>query len=271
MNRGLLAKALRESWPGTLLFGAGLALVEAILAFVLPRFQDQISILWSQVPFIQYLFQALLGADVGGRLGTEVLTCIAWLHPAVLALVWGHATVHCTRVPAGEVDRGTVDVLLGMPLSRWQIYRTEAVLWLASGIAILLMGAAGNILGSLAVAGVLRPDPRRLAGVIANLFGLYFAVGGLAWLVSALSDRRGWAMGVVFAFVLGSFLLNYLAHFWSLADHLSFLSVLHYYRPLPIFRDGAWPVRDIAVLFASGTTLWTAGGLIFARRNLSTL
>jgi len=45
--------------------------------------------------------------------------------------------------------------------------------------------------------------------VMANFFGVYLAVGGIAFLVSALSDRRGRAMAVVFAIVLASFLLNF--------------------------------------------------------------
>ena len=271
MNRGCFAKALRETWPATLLFGVGLALAEAVLEYALLRFQDQISALWSQLGILQDAFRALLGADLGGRLGPEILSSIAWVHPAVLALVWAHAIAYSTRVPAGEVDRGTIDVLLGMPVSRWQLYRTETLLWVASGIVVLLMGAAGNALGSLAAARGVRPDPWRIAIVLVNLFCLYLAVGGLAWTASALNDRRGRAIGIVFAFLLGSFLLNYLAQFWTLADRLSFLGVLRYYRPLPILRDGTWPVGDMMVLVACGAVLWMMGGIIFSRRDLCTL
>jgi ABC-2 type transport system permease protein len=271
MNRGLLAKALRESWAATFFLAVGLALTEAMLAFALLKFQDQFSVLWSQLPFAQIMLRALLGADVSGGIGPEIFASIAWAHPVVLALLWAHAIIYCTRVPTGEVDRGTIDVLLGLPVSRWQLYRTESFLWLVSGVAVLLMGVAGNVLGNSLVTGRLRDDPFRLAIVIANLFCLYLAVGGLAWLVSALSSRRGRAMGVALAFVLGWFLLNYLAQLWSVADRLSFLSVLHYYRPLPILRDGTWPVRDMIVLLVSGAALWTAGGFVFARRDLSTL
>jgi ABC-2 type transport system permease protein len=271
MNRGLLAKAWHESWRTTLLIGLGLAIVEALLAYALLGFQDQMSALLSQLAFVQRIFRALLGANLSGRLGPEVLDSMAWVHPVVLALVWAHAILYCTRVPAGEVDRGTIDVLLGLPVSRWQLYCTESVVWILSGIAILFVSAAGNVLGNLFAQGGPRADPWRLAAVIVNLFCLYWAVGGLTWLVSALSDRRGKAMAVVFAFVVGSFLVNFLAQFWSPADRLSFLSVLQYYNPLPIIRDGLWPVRDMIGLLIAGGVLWTAGGLVFARRNLATL
>jgi ABC-2 type transport system permease protein len=193
------------------------------------------------------------------------------MHPAALALIWGHAIMYCTRVPAGEVDRGTIDVLLGLPVSRWQLYLAETVVWMASGTVILLLGVAGNVLGNQVAQGSLGAEPGRLVIVNVNLLCQYLAVGGVAWLVSALSDRRGRAIGTVFAFCLGEFLLNYIAQFWSVADRLSFLSVLHYYRPLAVLRDGTWPVRDMIVLLASGAALWTAGGIVFARRDLATV
>jgi len=31
-----------------------------------------------------------------------------------LALTWAHALLCCTRVPAGDVDRGTADILFGL-------------------------------------------------------------------------------------------------------------------------------------------------------------
>jgi ABC-2 type transport system permease protein len=271
MNWGLTTKALRESWPGTLMFGASLALVEALLAYSLLNLQTQIAAILSQVRFLRIVFQALFGAEAAGGLGPEMVSSIPWMHPAALALIWGHAIMYCTRVPAGEVDRGTIDVLLGLPVSRWQLYLAETVVWALSGTVILLLGVAGNVLGNQVAQGSLGSDPGHLVIVLVNLLCLYLAVGGVAWLVSALSDRRGRAIGTVFAFCLGEFLLNYLAQFWSVADRLSFLSVLHYYRPLAILRDGTWPVRDITVLLASAAALWTAGGVVFARRDLATV
>ena len=138
-------------------------------------------------------------------------------------------------------------------------------------MVVLLLGAAGNMLGSWMLSGKAQIGPRRLALVIGNLYCLYVAVGGAAWFVSALSDRRGRAVGVIFAFVLGSFLLDFLARFWSLAEQIAFLSLLHYYQPLLVLRDGTWLLHEMSVLLAFAAATWTAGGFIFARRDLSTL
>jgi hypothetical protein len=51
--------------------------------------------------------------------------------------------------------------------------------------------------------------------VMTNLMAVYFAVGAFSFLVSALSDRRNRAIGVIFAVLLFSFLINFVAQFWD--------------------------------------------------------
>src|SRR6185503_6888084 len=114
------------------------------------------------------------------------------------------------------------------------------------------------------------PQLHPLLIVLANLFCLYFAAGGLAWFVSALSDRRGRAITIVFLLLLALFLLNYLAQFWHPLEKFVFLSPLHYHKPVTILASGAWPWKDMAVLLSTGGILWLCGGLIFARRDLCT-
>jgi len=268
MNRGLLGKALRETVPVTLLFGAAVFLVELALAYVLPAFQEQFSDTLLELPFVRNAVGAMLGTQVGESLGTEAFHSIGWVHPAVLALLWAHAIVVCTRVPAGEVDRGSVDFLLGLPVSRWEIHATETIVWLGSGLAVVAAVAAGNALASSALAPALRPPPEPRWIAAANLFGLYLTAGAFAWFVSSLSDRRGRAITLAFVVLLASFLLRYLAQFWEPARGLSPLSLLHYYKPLAILRDAAWPTGDLAVLGLAATALWGSAAALFLRRDL---
>lgn len=271
MNRGLLIRALRESWPATLVLGLVLLGVEAALAFVLPKFGSQISEQWLQFDFARGLLQAMLGTEIGDRIGPQMFQSIAWVHPVALALTWAHAVVSCTRVPAGEVDRGTADVLLGLPVSRWEVFLSETLVWLVCGAAILAAALAGNLLGALGLPVGQRPQLPRLLIVLTNLFCLYVAVGGLAWLVSSFSDRRGRALTILFLVLLALFLLNYLAQFWQPLERMVFLSPLHYHRPVRALGNGFWPWKDIGVLLGAGATMWAAAGAVFARRDLCTV
>jgi ABC-2 type transport system permease protein len=271
MNRGLIIRAFRELWGTTVILGLVLMGFEAALAYVMSKFSAQITQQWLQMDFARGIMQAMLGTEIRDRIGPELFQSMAWVHPVVLSLVWAHALVCCTRVPAGEVDRGTADVLLGLPVSRWELFLSETFVWLTCGAVVLAAGLAGNVLGSLPLPSGDRPPFARLALVLLNLFFLYGAVGGLAWLVSSLSNRRGRAMTVVFLILLALFLLNYLAQFWSPLESFVFLGPLHYLRPVNILATGACPCRDLAVLAGAGGALWLLGGVIFARRDLCTV
>jgi hypothetical protein len=137
-----MIRALREMWPTTLIIAALLAAVEAMLAFVLQKFGAQMSEQWLQMDFARGILQAMLGTEIGNRIGPQMFQSIAWVHPVPLALSWAHAIIACTRVPAGEVDRGTIDVWLALPVSRWEMFFSETFVWLLCGVAILAAALA---------------------------------------------------------------------------------------------------------------------------------
>ncbi len=266
-----MVKSLREAWIATMLFALALMGIEAMLAYVMPTFFDEITGQLFQVKIIQTAMRALLGTELGDTFGPTTLSAMAWTHPVVLTIVWAHAIIFCTRVPAGEIDRGTIDVLFGLPVSRWSVYRCESVVFLVTGLIVISMGLLGSVLGSLSIEPDRRPEPARLLVIVVNLLCLYLAVGGLAFLVSSLANHRGRAVGVVFAILLASFLLNFLAQLWQPAEKLSFLSVLNYYQPLVVLRQVGWPTMDLAVLTGLAAILWIIGGLCFARRDICTV
>lgn len=268
MNRGLIVKALRETWSATLLFGAALLVIETAMSFALPRFAAQLSEQWMQLKFLQGIIKAMVGADLAGGLGPEIFAAIPWVHPVVLAVVWAHAIVFCTRVPAGEVDRGTADVLYSLPVSRWELHLSETAAWVGSALVVLLLAIAGNALGNRMAGAVWNVG--RVGIVVVNLLAMYLVVGSFAWLMAAASDRRGRAMAVAFVVVVASFLLNYLAQFWTLLEHIAWMSLLRYYRPLVALKEGTWPVRDVLVLGVLAVGLWVAAGAVSARRDLTT-
>ncbi len=213
--RGLLLKIFHEvRWP-VLLFGLGLSFVMALLTMLLPKVLGDIHRVFERMAFIKPLITALLGVDPGDRMTATMSQAFLWVHPTVLTLLWTHEVMYCTRMPAGEIDRGTADFLLGLPVSRWKLFCSETLGWIASGLFILTCGYSGHLLASIFVQPEMRPPVLVTLFVMINLFAIYLAVGGFAFLVSSFSDRRGRAMGVVFAVLLASFLLNFLAQFWD--------------------------------------------------------
>jgi ABC-2 type transport system permease protein len=270
MNRGLLWKSWREAWPPTLGIGVALFLIEGVLAFALPKLQDQIAGPLERLPFLQNVIAAMIGSDASQGLGPAMFGAIPWVHPVVLALAWAHALVLCTRVPAGEVDRGTIDVLLALPVSRMQVFVVESVVALAAGALLVAAALAGNAIGARLGGNVLHMELGRVALAATSFFLLNVAVGAFALLMSALSDRRGRAMAAAIIVVLASFLLNYLAQFWGPAKSIESLSALQYHRPLVALQTGALAWRDAATLLGAAALFWIVAAIVFARRDLAT-
>ncbi|MGD2110499.1 MAG: ABC transporter permease subunit [Phycisphaerae bacterium] len=271
MNRGLINKSIREVWGATLLCGCGIMVFEMLLGFILRSFLVENIEQWYQVEFIQKIIQALLGAEIAENIGVEMLRTVAWVHPIILAMLWGYEIAICTRVPAGEVDRGTVDVLFGLPVSRWRIYVSESLVWAVGGVVVIGMGWLGSMLEGLSGPSEARLGAGQVLMIAANLYCLFLAVGALALLISSLSERRGRAVAVAFGIVLASFFLSFLAQFWEPAKALSFMTVLNYYQPMVVLRQAVWPVKDMAALLGFAIVLWTAGGCFFARRDICTV
>jgi len=193
-----------------------------------------------------------------------------WAHPVGLAVIAAHTIVACTRVPAAEIDHGTIDILLALPVSRWEVHRAEAAAWSASALVVVLCGAAGNRIGNQLI-----PVEQRLAAttrlyVVVNLYAFALALGSITWIVAALSDRRGRALAGAFAIFIGSMLVSYLAQFVALAKYLSIASILRYFQPIMIHQRGTWPVVHLVVLCAIAVVGWMLAGWIFARRDLPT-
>jgi ABC-type transport system involved in multi-copper enzyme maturation permease subunit len=271
MSPGLLRKSLRELLPATLFFGALLFAVEVVLAYVIPVFHDQLPAGGMQLRLVQTVLRAVLGTEAAAQVGPELLVAIPWVHPVVLAIAWGQAIVCATRLPAGELDRGTIDILVSFPVSRWQIFSAEVLAWSASSGVVILCAALGHSLGHSLAPSAADIAPERLVAVIANLGCLHLGVGGLVAVIASWSDRRGKAMTAAFALAVVMFLVNYLAQLWEPARRVWPISFLKYYRPLETLRTGHWAWGDMGILCAAAVALWVAAGVRFARRDLCTV
>jgi len=270
MNIGLVLRSIREIRGATVAFASGLFVFELLLALILPTFQKEFSERFMQVEFLQRIVAALLGAEMGTVVGSTALAMLGWVHPFVLALVWAHAIVVCTRFPAGELERGTLDVLLSLPVSRAAIYLAESIGFLLMSLVVVSAGLFGNLVGAWMSGLEVTASSSRLLLVSVNLFALSLAVGGVSAFLSSICERRGRAMGAAFAILLASFFLSSMSTFNPLVKSLSTVSLLNYYRPYFILQGTSSPIMDLILLGAVALLFWVLGWAILVRRDLRT-
>ena len=267
MNLGLIHKTIRETWVSTLSFAAGLFVFELLMGMMLATFHKEFSDKFLPLEFIQKILAALLGAEVG-KVGPAVFSMLGWIHPIVLALVWAYAIVVCTRIPAGELDRGTLDVLLALPVTRTSVYALESAVFVFSSLLIVGVGFIGNVVGNW-ISGLERVGSLgQLSLVALNLYALSLAAGGMSAFLSSVCDRRGRAMGAAFAILMASLFLSSMSTFNALVKTVSVVSLLNYYRPYGILQGQASPLGDMIVLLGLGLGLWVCGLTVFIRRDI---
>lgn len=270
MNRALLLKTLRDRTPLLVVLMLGIVALELAIARMLIELGANLAHVevWLELPLIRNMLELILGADLLGDLTPTTSATFGLAHPMLWVLAWAMALTVGTGVLAGEMDSGTADLLLTLPISRRTVYVTTSTVLLFGTVLLSVTPLAGLWLGLRIWPPEQPVEFRRLWPVAANLAALNAAVAGVTMLVSSVVSRRGKAVGYVLGALLVSDLVNVLAQYWSVAKPISFLGFLHYYRPLLTVRSGQLPWDDILVLLALALSTWLAGLWYFCRRDI---
>jgi beta-exotoxin I transport system permease protein len=271
-SRVLFAKQWRQQR------GTGLACGALLLAFALV-------IVVSFRAFGDVFEEQVMGRMASGAMGEiffggapqkmdflSTYLSIAFTHPLVLILLCVFAIAVASRALAGEIERGTVDVLLALPVTRLQFALASGAAC-AAGLALLLLVHWAGLRLGLQWTGV-RPPGRTLSALgyaSLNLAALAFCVGGYSFLCSALASERGRAAGLAAGITVTFYFFNVLAQLWERAKFMENLSIFHYHRPLPLLTSGAPAWGDLAVLCSLAALTFLAALWLFARRDIATL
>jgi ABC-type transport system involved in multi-copper enzyme maturation permease subunit len=243
----------------------GLALFEWVMTFV-AREPSVSRFLTTALSAAPPEFLALLNPDLVASVSAQGIIGVGYTHPfALLMLGFWSVRVPCAAL-AGEIGRGTMDLMAARPVPR-AAHVAAALLALLAGLAILAFAAwAGTLLGllfrPLPGVAVLRYLP--VAGVLWLTFAAWGCVG---LLVSALARDGGSAVAWTSGLMAGSYVLDYAARVWPRIASLRPLSLFSYYEPQQVLRVGVSPV-DVQVLAGVGALVLAGAFAVFMQRDL---
>jgi ABC-2 type transport system permease protein len=206
-------------------------------------------------------------------LGIDALA--AWVtvgqeHPLLLGAASLFLIGGGVRAIAGELEGGTLELVLTRPVSR--------VRYLRAWVAVLVPGAAGIALAySLGcilawelfhpVGGHVHPWHMLESAVYTTL--LLTAIAGVSLLASSLSSERGRALSWAVGLVVGSYAWNFLLSLVSSLRPLARLSPWWYYAPGALIDRGTIPWLDSGVLLAITLVTGALALRVFVRRDLA--
>ena len=215
------------------------------------------------------MIAGVFGGVLQGLEPVELWLVTLLLHPFLLTLLTVVVVAVATRALAGEIDRGTIDVLLSYPIPRWQLPAAAAIVQLLC-VTVLVAAVLGSIALGLRIAQLDLGSWVAFSWIAFNLWLAFLAVGFVSLAFSASSDRQGVALARSTGFVLVSFLVNLLASLWSKVRFLEVFSIFHYYRPQPVVSSGGPILGDLVVLLTVAVVALAAALVFFSSRDIAT-
>jgi ABC-2 type transport system permease protein len=201
---------------------------------------------------------------------TAAIEATWWNHPFIVLTIASWAIARGSLPIAGELERGTLDLTLSRPISRFA-YLVSHVLIAVLGLAVLALALiAGNRVGSQYNVVESPPSVWILLRPAANLISLGLAIYGITLMLGALDVVRWRPNLFASVYTLGSFVMLAIVTALSLEEWkwLEKLSIFKAYNPVEAAVKGEAVGFNAAVLAGIGVVAIIAALVEFSRRDL---
>ncbi|MFQ5400995.1 MAG: ABC transporter permease subunit [Anaerolineae bacterium] len=186
----------------------------------------------------------------------------------IMASIYGLSTA--TSTLAGEEDAGTLELILAMPLKRWQIVTAKALAIATSLFLIVSLSSIGVIVGYALVQDQVDTAVEAVDMVRATInvwpISLLFAMIGL-FLGAYLPSRR-LATTLASVFLAVSYLGNNLAAIIESLETVQPLLPFYYFGGKEVIATGV-DVSDLLTLLGAAVVFFALALLSFQRRNIT--
>jgi ABC-2 type transport system permease protein len=264
----MTGRVLRNGLPGLIALLLGIILFEFIQPVVIASFGGAagLNAIMERIPPALQAF-ARTRPEFLALSGLEGYLALGFTHPLYLVLAGAAIVGFAARSLAGEMDRGIIQITLSRPISRPAVYGSRVI-----GVAVICFALA--VAGPLGMfAGIVYAEPGEMA--LANFravgltsLALFWAIGGLSLLGSAVANGTGRVVGWAIGILVVSYFVDYFAGIWAPLERWTFLSLFDYYNPSQALVTGQSDARNLAILAIVGAVASFAGLAVFTRRDL---
>lgn len=258
----LVRKGFLELRRGILGWSASMVALTSFYALFYPSVQETAGELDAFLQKLPEAFREIMGYDYStpeGYLRTEAFAILGPILFIVFAVGIGARTI------AGEEDLGTMDLLLSLPVRRWQVLASKVVAMVG---ATLLLGAA-TVVG-LAVIGPifdLTVPLDRLIAAVLTLVALALMLGTLALAVACLTGSRPLALAVSGGYAAVAYLVHAMSGVVDALEAWKPLSPFRWYLEPDPLRVGL-SAPSLGVLLGSSAVFLLIASVAFARRDV---
>jgi len=212
------------------------------------------------------IVRTAIGGDMVESGSMSALLTVGYQHPLVMFLYMLYAVGVPAGLLTGEIQRGTMELILSRPITKTQVYICAVILTLVGLFGLI----ATMFLGTVAAVNLYEfSEPITLdlfLRIAANAGLLAGAFGAFALVCAASFARLYSAVGIAAGFLTLNYFIAIVAEWWPRVHFLrkATLFYLVYYSRLWF----EWPLRNMAWLAAILVALVILGGIIWRRRDL---
>jgi ABC-2 type transport system permease protein len=225
------------------------------------------------------ILQTLMGGEAIHLERAQDMVSIGFVHPLTQTILCVWAIGRASGAVAGEIDRGTMELLLAQPLARPKLLLAHFCVDLLTIPVLCLSLWSGTWLGTWLVglldqgSADMQVSPLAFGPSLLNVAALVFAVSGYTIWLSARGRFRGRVMGLAVLLTLVMFLVNVVGQLWDVMGPCLPFTVFYYYQPQQIILNPDWAADAkvwgrLGVLLAVGVVGYLGALWTFSRRDL---
>ena len=264
MLRNVFLKSLRDQRKPLMFWGVGVAALAVVTVLFYPAISEaeELSDLFEDAEAISRVFAGGFTdlTTPEGFLNSQLYSLMVPIMLLVFAIGQGSGAI------AGEEERGTLDVLLSEPTTRFQVLGQKFAALTAAIVALSLVLWLSVIIGA-AIVGMDLSLWRVLHVTLSGmLLGVLF--GTFALMLGCTTGKRGLSIGIAGATALATYFIYALMPLVEGLEDATKLSPFHYYITADPLANGLDPLH-VGVLIALTVGLFVVAIVGFERRDLA--
>ncbi|MGU3471414.1 ABC transporter permease subunit [Paenibacillus sp. D51F] len=268
MSIALYRHMMKSHGKGMLNYAIGAAFYMLLMFWLFPSFANSSKAVEGMIDSLPKGMAEALNLSAG--FGTVEAFVSGEFYGLLLVLILSvYSVSFSTRLMARLVDRGSMAYLLSVPVTRARAAATQAAVFVTGLLAIMtvatLSGFAGYVLfiGNLSSFGGAAFARMNLAA-----FLLFFAAGGICFLISSSANDEKRAAGLSAVLTFGMYSFDFLGKLSSQIEWLRKLTYFSLYDPSGVIAGRgnpglAWPILAVIGAVAFAAAIW-----LFHRRDL---
>lgn len=270
MKGTVFIEELKRSWLGAFYWGIGMAGLMMFLNAIMQNNEviEQMQLVLGTLP--QGILQAFGVSDIEILKTSEGFIAFAGFTYGSLILS-AYGVVSGLGITANDEDEGSLNVLLSMPLSRWQIIVEKFAAFTLLLLLVILMMFGGIVLGSK-IFNVPMNYSTLFLGTL-NLMPLSLSMMAMTCLIASLFSQKAIVVATSVIILVISYFVNVLTGSLNLesapiAGFIQKLSVFSYVDSEGIVLSGALNFVNISLLLGLSLVLVAISIFAFERRDI---